>query len=377
MSQTTKSRKSIKEMTVVDIDVHVMNPKPVRKAKAAYMSPPYSEVMDPDVQTVGGSAGDGAMVEIPGQWQGAPLGAKDDIGIINPETDIEAQLVEEFGVDVPIINMGARGVDGYGNDEMVVEAQRATNNVLLDRFLDENEDYLGVATVATSQPDKAAEEIDRMANEEQIVGLYTNSNTTNPPLGNSRYNVMYEAAEDNGFSFVLHSPGSAGTGHLPYLPREYEVFLPTHTVSHPASHMINLISIIYEGVPARYPDVNFIWTESGLGWAAYMMGRMSREWGERRFDAPLLDQSPEAYIRSNCYFGNQPIGEYAQPTLIHNIIDIIGAESIVFASDFPHFDFDYPEMTDKYYGPLSNEERERIFAGNVVEALGIEDKVAY
>lgn len=372
-SQSTPRPISFEEMDVIDCDVHVMNPEPIQKAKAEYMSEPYRSATDPDVDSIGGYPRSGSLVEVPGEWEGVPLGAEDDRGLIDDTKDVREPLVDEFGIDYPILNMGAGGVNGYPNSEFREEAMRATNNVLLDRFLDDNDDFFGVATVATSLPEKAAEEIDRMADEESIVGLYTATSMIDPPLGDPQYDVMYEAAEDNDLPFVLHSAPS--NIQAPNLDDRYDSFLELHTLGHPMSHMINLVSMIYRGVPEKYPDLDFVFVESGLGWAAYLKGRLNREYAERRFDAPLLRKDPGEYIDDSFYFGNQPIEEYADPTKILNTVETLGVENVVFATDFPHFDFDHPSIMNKYYGSLSQEDRRRIFCDNAAEVFGLEDLV--
>lgn len=363
-----KTRKNAyEESLVVDLDVHVMRPDAVQKDKAERMEMPWKNVVDPDLSgaVAGAYPSSGTAVEIPEEWDGVTMSDKG--GLADPDEDIRETLVKDFGVDHPVINMGAQGVNLIPEKERRVNEMRATNDVLLDRFLDDNPDFFGVASVATSMPDKAAEEIDRLADEDQIVGLYANSAYIDPPLGDDKYDIMFRAAEDNDMSFVLHS--GVSSPHYPNLDRSFAKFLPMHSFGHPASHMIQLLSIIYEGVPVKFPDVNFIFTEAGIGWAAYLIGRMNREVPERKFEAPLLEESPEYYVRKNCYFGNQPLEEYEDPTLLRNTIDTLGPECITFASDYPHFDFDYPSMTAKHYKDLTKDDRDQIFHGNAIEAL--------
>lgn len=360
---------AFEETTVVDLDVHVMSPKEVQKDKAERLPKPWKNVVDPDgASIVGAYPSSGLAVEIPGEWNGVTM-APEAKGLVDPEEDIQKGLCEEFGVDYPILNMGAPGVNLIPEEDRREKEMRATNDVLLDRFLDDHPDFYGVATVATTLPDKAAEEIDRLKNEKQIVGLYANSAYIDPPLGHPQHDVMYRAAEDAGFSFVLHS--GVSSPHYPNLDRGVGHFLDMHSIGHPVSHMIQLVNLIYRGVPVKFPDVKFMFTESGLGWASYLMARMNREYAERRFEAPLLEKSPEEYVRSNCLFATQPLEEYNDPQHMRNTVDTLGPECIAYSSDYPHFDFDYPAMVNKYYEHLSQEDRDKIFHENAAEALNL------
>lgn len=371
-SAPDEKKNAYNETQVVDLDVHVMQPEKVQKGKAERMSKPWSNVVDPDTSGITGAyRSSGLAVQIPGEWDGVPM--VEEGGIVDAQTEVKEGLCKEFGVDVPVLNMGAGGVDAIPEADRREQEMRATNDVLLDMFLDDNPELYGVATISTSQPSKAAEEIDRIADEDQIVGLYGNSAEIDPPLGDPQYDIMYQAAEENNMSFVLHS-GVSGV-HYPQLDKSFAKFLPMHSVGHPMSHIIQLTSIIYEGVPEKFPGVNFFFTESGIGWAAYMMARMNREVPERKFEVPLLEKTPEEYVQSNCFFGNQPLGEFNDPKRLQHIIQALGPENIVYASDYPHFDFDYPSMTAKHYKDLAKEETDKIFHGNAIEALDFPDRV--
>ena len=358
---------ALQDTTVVDFDVHVGAPQNVRSHAAEYLPDPYRTQMDP---ATGGNFGaypsTGVMVEIPDQWEGNTQ--VDGFGMEDVDKDLREALMERFGVDYPIVNMGAAGIDRIPESQRIVPEMQAINNTLLDLYLDGNDDVFGAATLTTQQPDKAAEEIDRLASEDQIVAGYLGLGYIDPPLGDSRYDIMWEAAQDNDFGFIFHS-SHGDSIHYPNLHRGLDTFLASHTLLHPVSHMIHLVHMVYEGVPIKFPDVNFICVESGLGWAATMMGRMNRDYPERRFDAPLLEKEPEEYIRDNWFFANQPIEEYNDPMLAQHFMEILGPECIVYASDHPHFDFDYPSMIKKYYSNFTKEEQDQIFHGNAPDAL--------
>jgi predicted TIM-barrel fold metal-dependent hydrolase len=352
---------------VVDCDVHMMNGENIMRDVAKQMEEPYKSQLDPDTGQGGLSMSaypsSGYTVSTPGVWSGSTR------GIEGPE-DIREPLCEEFGVDHPIINTGTIGVNFIPEPDRAEQEMRAKNNVLLDMFLDDNPDWFGLATLRSQEPDKAAEEIDRMGDEEQIVGCYIALPFTMPPLGDPQYDVMYEAAEDNDLMFMFHSGGGLNS-YAPNMPRELNAYLQGHTISHPVEQTYNLVSMIYEGVPEKFPDLNFVCQEAGLGWAAYLMGRMNRDYSQRRFDAPLLEKSPEEYVRDSWYFTTQPMEEYNDPTRLRNTIDTIGPESIVFSSDHPHFDFDYPANVAKMFDHLDDEDIDKVFHQNAIDAFNL------
>jgi phosphoribosylaminoimidazole-succinocarboxamide synthase len=61
-------------------------------------------------------------------------------------------------------------------------------------------------------PDKTAEELDRIGDEKQIVGALFMNTGSNPPLGDPDYDIIYQAAEDNGLPVAYHA--AAGENYL-------------------------------------------------------------------------------------------------------------------------------------------------------------------
>ena len=66
-------------------------------------------------------------------------------------------------------------------------------------------------------PEAAAEEIYRMADEKQYIGVFIDNTGPNPPLGDPRYDVVYRAAEDKGLPVSYHAYDS---GFIVDFPRQ-------------------------------------------------------------------------------------------------------------------------------------------------------------
>jgi predicted TIM-barrel fold metal-dependent hydrolase len=81
--------------------------------------------------------------------------------------------------------------------------------------------------------------------------------------------------------------------------------------------------------------------ESGCGWVPYWMERLDDQAKLEKFDTPLLPrrikQRPSDYIKTRCFFSCEP-GEESTPW----VAEQIGADRMVFASDYSHFDAKFP-----------------------------------
>ncbi|WP_231588015.1 amidohydrolase family protein [Halostagnicola sp. A56] len=137
--------------------------------------------------------------------------------------------------------------------------------------------------------------------------------------------------------------------------------------------MLTLTSLIVNGTPEKFPGLNFIMLEAGLGWVPYMMYRLNKECSIRRAEVPLLEKSPEEYIRDQFSFATQPIGEPNNQVHMEQIIDMVGPESLLFASDYPHWDFDHPDALDKHLqSNVPKEGRKKVLSGNAAELFDLD-----
>jgi predicted TIM-barrel fold metal-dependent hydrolase len=103
-----------------------------------------------------------------------------------------------------------------------------------------------------------------------------------------------------------------------------------------------------------------------------MMFRLNKEYSMRRSEAPLLEKSPEEYLRENFYFASQPLGEPNDPAHLQQILNIIGTDRLLFATDYPHWDFDHPSELDKHLQTdFTEAERRQVLFENAADIFGI------
>jgi predicted TIM-barrel fold metal-dependent hydrolase len=131
--------------------------------------------------------------------------------------------------------------------------------------------------------------------------------------------------------------------------------------------MANLVSMLHTGVPARYPKLRIVFTEAGIAWAPYMTWRMDKYHHEYRRMVPILERRPSDYIREQVWVSTQPIEEPDDATHLVDTIRHVGEDRIVFASDWPHHDFDHPKAILKL--PMSNEMKRKIMGENALNVF--------
>jgi uncharacterized protein len=73
------------------------------------------------------------------------------------------------------------------------------------------------------------------------------------------------------------------------------------------------------------------------------MQRLDDQYLMRPSEAPQLKRMPSEYMNTNCFYTTQPM-ETTHPKALQNTFEMIKAETqLLFASDWPHFDFDLPQ----------------------------------
>ena len=278
-------------------------------------------------------------------------------------------MMEHLGVDDAILisqvmlNFGRLG----GDDERPVMFSNGYIDYMLEEVVDPDEGIYTLAPVPYHDPEAAADLLERVADERGIVGACVVTPGAEPPLGNRKYDVIYETAERLGLPLVFHGGGpSVDEYHV----RGYEKFIETHTLGFLEANMSQLTSLVIQGTTEKFPDLDIVWEESGIFWVPMMMHRLDGEYLKRQSEAPLLTKRPSEYMQE-FYYGIQPMEVPRDETYLEWTIEMLGgADRLLYASDYPHWDYDLPEViTDRPF--LDDEEKAKILGGNAAAVFDL------
>ena len=281
--------------------------------------------------------------------------------------------------------LGTLGIDGgillpdnlllfaaIPNIEYATELSHAYNRWMVAEWLkEEGRDGLYGAIMACPQnPEDSAREIERYAKTPVVVAVYLPTAGVNPLWGARKYDPILAAAEAADLPVMLHSV----TIVSPVFPAQLEQFenhFARQILSHSFAMMANLTSLMHTGVPARYPKLKVVFTEAGIAWVPYMMWRLDKYHQEYRRMVPFLEDRPSEYMKRGMWFATQPVEEPDNPA---HLVETIrhydsGMDRTVFASDWPHHDFDHPRALLKL--PISAEERHKIMWQNAADLFKI------
>lgn len=253
------------------------------------------------------------------------------------------------------------------DDDRISEFARGYVRYARDTFLDPDDGVYTLAPIPYEDEQASLEILDMVADDPGFVGAYLITPGSQLPLGNRKYEPIYERCERLDLPCVFHSAGAdIDSNKFP----GYETMLATHTLGFLEHNMEQLTSLIAQGIPEKYPDLDMAFMECGVTWLASYLTRFDNNYLKRPEEAPHLTRKPSEYAKE-MYFGTQPFESNADPALLEGVFNVMdGANSFMYSSDWPHWDYDRPSMiTDLPF--LSEEEKADVLGRNAEELFGI------
>jgi uncharacterized protein len=351
------------ELPIVDVDCHIL--ETVAFSRLA----PYIE--NPRVRRVF------EKYRVPGMVLPGSVGDRDVAGRIfrgephvltSGHADVELLLAEldMIGIDyasifpTPMLSLGI-----HPDVEMEVALARAYNSWVVEEWLARSPRLRAMLYLPFNDPEASLAEIERLGEAQGVIGFMVTS-ARNVPLYHNRYMPVYATLEERGLPIGFHTAAQWRDGALEQLNR----FLSAHALGFPLYNMVHLTNIVVNGLPERFPRLKWVFYEAGVYWIPFVAARLDTSYMMRPSEAPVLTRKPSEYIR-DFYFSTQPIEWPEKLDHLEAVFDMIGGETqLLYASDWPHWDFDLPSQI--YDLPfLSEEGRRRILGRNAMELFAL------
>jgi predicted TIM-barrel fold metal-dependent hydrolase len=126
-------------------------------------------------------------------------------------------------------------------------------------------------------------------------------------------------------------------------------FTLRHLCSHPMEQMAALASLVVDGALERHPRLRVAFLESGSGWLPYWLTRLDQHqaW-MRASECAGLSLTPSEYFARQCVISSDP-----EDKLVGWTVSRVGADRVLWASDFPHPDAPFPNAVDEFFETAS------------------------
>lgn len=249
--------------------------------------------------------------------------------------------MDSEGIDVAVLFGSSRGVDALtgGDDDLGPTVARAFNDWLHDYCAHEPARLKAAAWVAPVDVAQACEEAERAVSTLGAVGVVMPAVTRFRSADDPVLDPLYETCQRLDVPVLFHGIGDCAgfpTGH-------YRLHFRRHAVAFPLSLMMASMELVVGGVLERFPTLRVGLFEGGVGWVPWWMDRLDEHVELQPFAAPLISERPTDLVAR--YVGEQRLFWSCEPSEaeLGHVLDVVGDGAVVYASDYPHIDCEFPD----------------------------------
>jgi predicted TIM-barrel fold metal-dependent hydrolase len=274
---------------------------------------------------------------------------------IERDYNAEAQVMgmEIEGIDVAVL-FPTVGLNLIARDNMDPKLSlalcQAYNNWIHD-FCQYSPDQLKFsAMLPVHDVNLACEELQRCVTELGAVGSFIRPNMVNGRFWHSNYwNPLYTLHEELDVAWCFHEGTGAWYSHMNTLYGENRFY--RHVTSHWIEMQQALVAQIVGGVFEFHPNLRVGYLEAQNSWVPGLLTRIEWDYPQYRDShAPYLSLTPKEYFRRNCWAAV----EGSEPE-IEPVANLIGADRMCISTDYPHFDSNFPDVSNNLLKMVSKE----------------------
>lgn len=282
----------------------------------------------------------------------------------------QLQAMDREGLDVaalyPSVGLGIMMREQI-NPKLAAAIARAYNSWLYDFCQADPKRLKGVAMLSFHDASEAVKEAERVVAKFGFVGVFARPEPLRDLAWHSRYyDTVWSSLEQLGIPIGFHS--AAAVGEVPQIGDRFgNNLLLRHVCAHPMENMLAMADIIGGGVLERHPKLKVAFLECYCGWVSFLLHRMDNAMEKGRF--PTAGKlKPSEFFRRQCWISTEHEKELPM------IIELVGDDNIVFSTDYPHGDSDFPHAVEEFLEMpgVSEESRRKILWNNCARLYGLD-----
>ncbi len=277
------------------------------------------------------------------------------------------------GIDMAMIFPSLVGALGGVSDAPAAAAMaRAYNRWLLDYCATDRERLHPAAVVPLQDPALALSEVERAADQGFRCIMVRSSRYQGRAHDHGEFEPFYAACEYHDLVIGLHPfpfpDVDWSQSILPDLAGERgSHLLMADMLSLPIDNMLTMAYMMFGGVCDRHPRLRIAFLESNATWTTSLIDRMEARFKRGGFEQ--IKTAPSEILARQCFVSVEG-DERSLPPLV----DLIGEDVLIWASDFPHFDGHFPgAVTEAVDGMETLPERvhRKVLGENAARLYGI------
>jgi aminocarboxymuconate-semialdehyde decarboxylase len=273
--------------------------------------------------------------------------------------DVEGRLEEmnKWNIDMQVLSVPFHGAL-VQDKAAAVELTQLANDLVIQTAHKYPQRFRALLAIPLQFPDVAVQELDRIADRSEVVGVILAGSAGGRPLNDASFMPFYAELEQRHIPFLLHPISPPGLDCMLELNLANVVGFMFETT-------LAAVRLVYAGVFERHPDLRMIFPHLG-GLAPYLMGRL--QWGYERFPPcnENITEPPEFYFKRFYY-----------DTVCRNVpalrmaVSMFGTKHIIFGTDIPLREDIELQLRDIAALDLSAADLNDIYSGNAARLLGI------
>ncbi len=291
------------------------------------------------------------------------------------DSQARLKVMDEEGIDVAVLypTIGLTW-EGHVDDPTLAAAFCRAYNTWLAEFCQAAPGRLiGVAHVSLLDLNEAIRELRRTA-KAGMKGVFVRPDLVDgKPIGHRVFDPFWAECQDLGVPVSLHvvaredRPLAAwwrgqqrefGYGRSGYMFHFAFLMLPV---------VAAFTGLLQGGTLERFPRLKVAILETGVGWLAHWLERLDGKYRLVRAFTPL-GMPPSEYFRRQCWISAEPDEE-----TLSMMVDLLGEDRIVWASDYPHVDasFGVVKTVKARLAGLTEARRQKILGENAARLYGL------
>ena len=284
------------------------------------------------------------------------------------QIDVWHEVMDREGIETAVLFPS-----GSGNVAKLIEpgfqlaVARACNDHFAKEYNAHSDRVKAVGVLPMRQPEEAAKELRRAVTELGLISFEILSMGLPFGLGDTFYDPIYAAAQELDVPLCIHGNRNA---FYELGGNQFKTFAEVHTFVFPAGVMLHFTSVLWNAVPLRFPGLKLAFLEAGATWLPYFLDRLDEHWEIRgKYEAPHLTKKPSDVFRESPIFVH---GE-AEESMLGEVVNRLGDDHFIYASDFPHWDAEFPANINKLWNrtDLSTESKVKFLNGNARVLFGL------
>ena len=241
------------------------------------------------------------------------------------------------GIDAEVM-YGILGIGSRLQDRELIRLVYETYNDWAAEFCRTNpKRFVGLACIPNDDPAAAAAELARAARL-GLRGADFAVSTAVYPIWHGAWDALWAVAQETRMPISFHTIGyPVREPSDEAMATEYNLrYRATRTTMFQISAAEYLASIVFSGALDRFPGFRFVLGEAGVTWLPYILDRMDEEYEDRYYQLNLSLKPSELWRR-------QGFSTYQREPSIAPMIPLIGEDTIMWGSDYPHPDGIWPD----------------------------------